>query len=1137
MRCAGCGCENPGGMKFCEECGNKLARVCASCSHELRPTAKFCGNCGAAFIQGETAKRGNGEKARDSERNAAERRQLTVMFCDLVGSTALSEQLDPEELREVIQAYQETCDKVIQRYEGYIAQYLGDGLLVYFGYPVAHEDEAARAVRAGLEIVEGLPDLNDRVSAIVEAQRHYAPTDPTRILPLQVRIGIHTGQVVVGEIGSGVKRELLALGEAPNLAARIQGQSAPDTAVISATTSRLVEGLFEFQDLGPHTLKGISTPLGLYRVKRESTAQNRFAVAVRTGLTPLIGREQELALLQERWNRAQHGEGQLVLLSGEPGIGKSRLAEALKEHAKQDGATHIEFRCSPYHQNSAFYPVIEHLQQLLQFGRDDSPQEKLHKLEVGARRAVPLQADIVPLLAALLSLPHPDGYPPLTMSPQKQKQKTQEALVAWLREEAEQKAVYCVWEDLHWADPSTLEVLSLLLDQVPTTRLLTLLTFRPEFIPPWRLRSHITQLTLNRLGSQDVEEMVTEITGDTGLPLEVRQQIVSKTDGVPLFVEELTKSVIESGGARHASPLQPLGIPATLQDSLMARLDRLGSAKEIAQLGATLGREFSYELLQAVSSSEETNVQHGLARLVDTELLYQRGIPPQATYTFKHALIQDTAYQSLLKSTRQQYHRQIAQILEERFVETKESQPELLAHHYTEAGLTEQAIPYWQQAGQKAVQRSANMEAIAHLTKGLELLKILPETPERNQQELTLQLTLGTPLMTTKGYAAPETEQAYTRAGELCQQLGENPQLFSVLFGLAAFRLTRGEIQTARELSEQLLGLALHGRDPALLVAAQNALGETLYHLGEFVLSREHLEHGIALYDSQEHYAFTSVYGADQREQCLCYGAFALWQLGYPDQALKRIYEALTLAQAISHPFTLAYVSFCAAFLHHFRGERPLAQEWAEAVITLSTEQGFPWFLALGTIVRGWTLAEQGQEEDGIAQIQQGLDVCRTTGAELVRPYFLALLAEGYGKAGLGDEGLTALAEALSLVDRTEERVWEAEVYRLKGELTLLSSIQRPASSVKKVEECFLKAINIARKQQAKSLELRAVMSLVRLRQQQALADKSRSTHHGSRIRLDEARTMLSDVYHWFTEGFDTKDLQEAKALLEELRH
>jgi predicted ATPase len=1016
--------------------------------------------------------------------------------------------LDPEDYHARVVAYQTACQQVIARYEGHIAQYLGDGVLVYFGYPTAHEEDAVRAVRSGLEIVTAVSQLT------------YTP-------PLQVRIGIHTGPVVVGEIGGGEHTERLALGGTPNIAARVQGQAEPNTVVLSAATYRLVAGLFECQELGAQTLKGISIPLSVYRVVRESEAHSRFEVAVSAGLTPLIGRDHEVGLLQERWALAKGGAGQVVLLSGEAGIGKSRLGQTFKEQVMAEGATRIEFRCSPYHQESAFYPIIDYLQPLLQFAREDSPAAKLEKLEHTLSHYRFPQADTLPLLASMLSLPPPEGTPPITLSPQKQKQKTQEALVAWMVEETTRQAVYCTWEDLHWVDPSSLEVLTLFLEQVPTTRLLALLTFRPDFTPPWRPRSHLTQLTLNRLGGKQVEAMVENLAGGRALPGEVLQQIVTKTDGVPLFVEELTKMVLEAGLLTEVTDhyelrgsLPPLAIPSTLQDSLMARLDRLAPVREIAQVGAILGREFSYEVLHVISPLDETALQQGLQRLVEAELLYQRGLPPQATYLFKHALIQDAAYQSLLKSKRQQYHQQIAQVLEKRFAETVETQPELLAHHYTEAGLMVHAIPYWQKAGQRASQRSAYVEAISHFTKGLELLKALPDTPKRTQQELDLQTAFGPVLMAVKGYAALEVEHVYARALELCRQLEETPRLIQVLSGLETFYFTRGELHTARELGDQCLSLAQRRQDPLRLLQARLALGAVLFLLGELPLAREHLEQGIILYDPQQQRARRTL--QDPRVDCLCYAALALWCLGYPDQALKRSREAITLAQDLSHPFSLVVALIFAAWLHQFRRERQAVLEGAQRAIILSTEQEFPLWLAYGEIFRGWALAELARGEQGIAQIHQGLATSRATGAEIVRPWFLTMLTEAHKQLGQIPEGLTAVADALVAVDKSGERMCEAELYRLKGELTLQSKVSSRGLKVEEeAEEFFHRAIEIARRQEAKSLELRAVMSLSRLWQRQG--------------EKEEARQLLSEIYGWFTEGFDTKDLQEAKALLEEL--
>jgi class 3 adenylate cyclase len=656
----------------------------------------------------------------------AERRQLTVLFCDLVDSTVLASQLDPEDWREVVRAYQSTCAAVIQRYDGHIAQYLGDGLLVYFGYPQAHEDDAQRAVRAGLGMVEAMGQLNARLS---QEQGVY----------LAMRLGIHTGLVVVGDVGGGVRHEQLALGETPNLAARLQGLAAPNTVVISAATVPLLGGFFACQSLGTPLLKGVAQPLEVYQVLYERTAHNRLEAVGSASLTPLVGRESEVALLRERWAQVKEGFGQVVLLSGEAGIGKSRLVQVLAEQVTAEPQAWLTpCQCSPYYQHTALYPLIELLErEVLRFDREESTEQKVSKLGGFIVQYDLPPAEAVPLFAALLSLPLTADYPALALAPEQQKQKTLHALVTILLKIAAQQPLLFVMEDLHWVDPSTLELLTLLVDQGPTTRIFALMTCRPDFHPPWTGRSHVTHVTLARLPRRQAAEMTRRVAHGKALPAEVVAQVAAKTDGVPLFVEELTKMVLESDLLQErehcyelTGPLPALAIPATLHDSLMARLDRLATVKALAQLGATLGREFAYELLQAVAPWDEGTLQQGLHQLVAAEFLYQRGVPPQATYVFKHALIQEAAYQSLLKSTRQQYHQRIAQVLAAQFPETAETQPELLAHHYTEAGLLAQAIPYWQQAGQRALERSAALEAVAHLTQGLAVLGTLPDTPQ-----------------------------------------------------------------------------------------------------------------------------------------------------------------------------------------------------------------------------------------------------------------------------------------------------------------------------------------------------------------------------------------------------------------------
>src|SRR5713101_3060708 len=725
MQCPRCQAENRSGRRFCAECGTPLPLACPACGFTNEPGEKFCGGCGTPLAgpaaqptqtvqhPAPSAVQSHQEAAPPVARGTpeAERRQLTVLFCDLVDSTVLASQLDPEELREVVRAYQDTCAKVIARFDGHIAQYLGDGLLVYFGYPLAHEDDPQRAVRAGLGILEAMGPLNERLG-------------PECGVPLAVRLGIHTGLVVVGDVGDGARQEQLALGEPPNLAARLQGLAAPNTLVISAATFQLLGGFFACQPLGTPPLKGLAQPLAVYRVLYESMARSRLEAASSTGWTPLVGREQEIGVLLERWAQVKDGLGQVVLLSGEAGIGKSRLVQVLTEQvAAEPRAWLTPCQCSPYHQHTALYPLIDLLERVvLRFEREESPEQKLRKLEGHlGQYGLPL-AEAVPLHATLLSIPLTADYAPLSMSPGQQKQKTLQALLTTLLRIAAQQPVLFVMEDLHWVDPTTLEFLSLLVDQGPTARILALLTFRPDFSPPWTGRSHLTQVALHRLTRPQAVELSRQVAHGKALPPEVIEQIVAKTDGVPLFVEELTKMVLESGLLQDreeryelTGPLLPLAIPATLHDSLMARLDRLAGVKGLAQLGATLGREFSYALLQAVSPWDEEALQRGLQQLVTAEFLYQLGSPPQARYLFKHALIQDAAYQSLLRSTRQQHHQRIAQVLEARFPAVCATQPELLAHHYTEAGLHPQAIPYWQRAGQRAIERSAHVEAISTL--------------------------------------------------------------------------------------------------------------------------------------------------------------------------------------------------------------------------------------------------------------------------------------------------------------------------------------------------------------------------------------------------------------------------------------
>src|SRR5262245_46890426 len=1025
----------------------------------------------------------------------AERRQLTVMFCDLVGSTALSTRYDPEDLRELIGDYHRAAAETVGRFDGFVAKYMGDGVLIYFGYPQAHEDDAERAVWAALAVIEAVGRLPAREG-------------------LRVRVGIATGLAVVGDlIGEGAAQERGVVGETPNLAARLQSLAMPNTLVIAEATRRQIGELFDLEDLGLQQLAGFAEPQRAWRVLGESGKVSRFE-ALRSGETPLVGRDEEIELLRRRWEHAKSGEGRVALISGEPGIGKSRLTAALSAHIESEPHTRLRYFCSPHHQDSALYPFIARLERAAGFARDDTVDAKLSKLRAllapGTR-----DDDDIALLSELLSLP--SSAADLNLSPQRKREKLFEALLNQFEAEARRGPVLMVFEDAHWIDPTSRELLDLSVDRVRHLPVLLAITFRLEFQPPWGDRSYVMNLALNRLGERDGEALVHKLAGNAALTAEIVAEIVERTDGVPLFVEELTKAVLESAGQSDqvaavlgAASLAAHSVPATLHASLMARLDRLGPVpKETAQIGAVLGREFSYELIEPVAQRPERELRAALGQLSDAGLLFCRGTAPHAFYLFKHALVQDAAYGTLLRGRRHELHARVAASLETHFADLVERQPELLAHHYTEAGLSPQAIPYWQKAGKRAAQRSANVEAISHLTKGLESLKILPNTPKLIEQELDFQATLGSVLMATKGFGAPEVESAYARARELCQQVGETPHLFTALLGMRLFYGARAKHKTACEIGEQCLRIAERIQDPTFLLGAHHALGDTIYWTGDFVLARAHQEQAIALYNPRLHRALNFGQGYDLGVDARAHAAWVLWYLGYPDQALQRSHEALTLAGELAHPFSLAHALDCAAWLLQLRREEQAVKKRAEAAILLATEHRFAMEAAWGTTLRGWALAAQGQGEEGISQIRQGLTAWQATEADLFLPWWLAFLAQAYGQVGQTEEGLAILTEALAEADKNGERFYEAELYRLRGELRLQLRAQE------KAEEDFRQAITLARRQHAKSWELRAVMSLSRLWQSQG--------------KKEEAHRLLTEIYGWFTEGFRSEERRVGK--------
>jgi predicted ATPase/class 3 adenylate cyclase len=1035
----------------------------------------------------------------------AERRHLTVMICDLVGSTALSARLDPEDMRAVIDAYHAACARITRTYDGFLAEFRGDGILAYFGYPIAHEDDAERTVRAGLDIIAAVGRLETRAAE-----------------PLAVRIGIATGVVVIGDLSrEGALREHAVVGETPNLAARLQVLADPGTIVVAASTRRLLGDLFHLRDLGRHEVKGIAEPVAAWAVEGVADSDSRFEAAHLTVLTDLIGRNDEIKFLAERQRRAWKGEGQIVLISGEPGIGKSRLAAAVAERIATEPHTRLRYQCSPYHTNSALHPFIAQLERAAGFKADDTIEQRLDKLEaVLAMGASRIEA-VAPLFAALLSIPFSERYPALALSPTQQRRRTLAALLDQFEGLARRQPILLVFEDAHWADATSLELLDMTVERMRQLPVLALFTFRPEFEPPWVGLPNVGNLTVGRLDRHDVERMVARVTGGRGLPAEVMKQIVVKTDGNPLFVEELTKAVLEAGilveevdGYRLDGPLPPLAIPETLQGSLMARLDRLAPVREIAQIGAAIGRDFSYSLLRAVVGRNETALKHALAQLEQSGLMFRRGDPPEAIYSFKHALVRDAAYENLLKSRRQQLHGQIARTLKERFADIVASQPEILAHHFTEAGLVEPAIDYWLKAGQHAARRSANAEALNHLARGLELLSNIDDPMLRNKSELLLQTSLGHSLRATKGWSIDSVKHAYTRALQLCKESGLDEHTLPAVFGLWTWNFVRAALGEAQVLAEYLVNTAENVNDSVYKVLAHEALGFTLFAHGKFTAAHAALKRSISMCDDSKAAAYLDLSAQDPRVHVRLYDGMGLWLLGYPDQALRICAEARRYADTSQYPFSEAMARTISLRVHQFRGEAAVVAGQANAAIAFCEEHEFVHYLAMALILRGWASAQQGEFEKGIGEIQEGLEKQRATGALLYETYTLGLLADACIKNERYGQAFDFLDQAQSRLDEeNSEHFYAAEIYRLLGETYL-----RSHQDLGQAERYLCKGLKVAREQKAKSLELKLCVSIYDLYELRQSADKYRS--------------QLGEIYGSFSEGFDTTDLVRAKARL-----
>jgi len=1034
-----------------------------------------------------------------------ERRHITVMFCDLVDATAFSEQLDPEDLRGLMQAYQKVCGTVVERYGGHVAQYLGDGLMVYFGWPRAHEDDAERAVRSGRDIVGAIKTI--------EAPR-----------PLQVHIGIASGTVVIGETGGGdASVPKLAVGETPNLAARLQGVAGPDEIIMAPRSQRLVAGLFDFDDLGRQRLKGIVEPIRAWRVAGERQVDGRFDAAHSGSLTPLVGREAEIALLLERWRQAKDGEGQVVLISGEPGIGKSRIIKEFQARISADRHLLLDYQCSPYHTNTPYYPITDHTARIAHFGPDDPPQLKLDKLEEMIASNGLDVASVAPLFAAALSIPSGDRYPQLEINPHRQREKISEALALRGIEVTKRGPVLALVEDAQWIDASTEEMLTLFIDRARAAASLLIVSHRPDYQAPWTRFSHATSITLNRLGGRQSTAIMDNLTRGKPLPRPLVEQILDKTDGIPLFVEELTKTVLESGMVRETEdgyeltgPLPTMAIPATLQDSLMARLDRLAPVKEVAQIGACIGRKFSYELISELTRMPETSLGNALDSLIDSELIFRDGTPPSATYTFKHALVQDAARGSLLKIRRHQIHADIARTIERLEPEIGDLQPELLGHHYAEAALPEQAIPYLLRAGELATTRSANAEAVGHLSRALEASAKIADERRRQETELRLRVALGSPLIAVKGFASEETVQTHARTRALSELLDDKASLFPALYGQCVSHTVRAEHGTARRIAEHFVELADSDSDPGTKLMGHRILGLTQIFLGDFAPSRGHLLKTLSLYNPERDQDLAYRYAQNPGIAAQALLSWVLWLLGHADQAKAERDKVLVGAELLGHGQTSVHALFHAGcMLGYLLRDAEATNTNAKRLIELSEEQGIWTWHPLAKVLLGWTEIVLGGPDTGLGRIDAAISDLESYSVAYNRTLVAAVRAEGLIALEQFDDAIDVLAEAQGLIAETEEHWLESELHRLQG------SIFRRRGETARAQESFLSAIDIARGQAARNFEVRATAALAELWRDQGEAEK--------------ARDALGAIYLWFDEGFETEDLRSAKSVLDAL--
>jgi class 3 adenylate cyclase/predicted ATPase len=1025
----------------------------------------------------------------------AEFRQITVIFSDLVGSTQLSEKLDPEDLRKLIDAYRGECSTAIGHYGGEVARYLGDGMMAFCGWPRAHEDDAVRAIHAALEIVSRVTKISGPVT-------------------LSCRVGVCSGPVIVGEIGDSGTWSMDAVGETPNIAARLQTLAAANTVLISESTRRLVSAAFDLQDLGLQELKGVTEPLHVYRVLSAKNAASRFEAAHAGSLTPLIGRSSELSLLLDRWRKVEEGDGQVIFLSGIPGVGKSRLLHELKSHIQQEPHVLLNHQGSPYHSQSAFFPVIAQLGQAAQLTAREADADKLAKLKAYLPPSTDSSIEPVLLIAKLLSIPLENHLELSGLTPQQIKNRTISTLVDMLLAFSVQRPMLCIFEDAHWLDASTLELLELIISRIDHARVLLIVSGRPEFHPTWITHANTTIHSLTRLSHTEVKAMIRDLLRGGSMPQPLLDQIIEKADGVPLYIEELTNSMSAplrtrgtfEGTARPAL----LSVPDTLSDALMERLDRVAPSRKLAQIAAVIGREFSCDLLSAVSQVDEDDMLSALSLLEQADIIYRGGISPFVRYAFKHVLLRDAIYDSLLRSKRQQIHADIAAILEHDFPELAENQPEVLAYHYQEAGNHQLAIRCWFESGQRALAHSANVEAIANFRKALQLLNALPETPERTKKEIDIQLALGIPLIAVQGYASAETREAFSRARTLCLRLGNIPEYFPALYGLWGYHWMCAKHDEALPMAEEFLSRSRALSDPVLLMVAHRVMGSTLLTIGDFQSSANHFEETIKLSISKRKQPLYHLYMVEPQAASLLLLSWDLWFLGFPHQSLSRVSEALALAQDLGHPYTVAFAHYMTSVVHLLRGDAARAFESAEKSFEMSQEQRFSLYVILSRISRGRAVGDLGRLGEARAELALGIDEARRNNVGFMLPMMDSWLADMHAKAGENESALSIVERALANIDDVTGRSWEAELHRQRAQILVALN----PSKVTEAESYLKKSIEVARGQSAKSLELRAATSLAELWRTQG--------------RPDEARALLEPICRLF-EGAETADLRRAR--------